>query len=113
MDGAAHPAPFRDVGALAEIPRRGARTVRTVLGDVAIFRTGEDEVYALRDACPHRQGPLSQGIVHGDAVTCPLHGWVISLTTGAAQGLDVGCTPRFAVKVEAGRVLLALARAGC
>jgi nitrite reductase (NADH) small subunit len=108
MDGSNNLRNFVDVGALDDIPSLGARTITTARGDIAIFRTGNDEVYALRDQCPHKQGPLSQGIVHGTSVTCPLHNWVISLDTGKAQELDVGCTPRFAVKVEAGRVLLAL-----
>jgi nitrite reductase (NADH) small subunit len=108
MDGLNHLKNFIDIGALEDIPPRGARTVTTARGDIAIFRTGDDEVFALRDQCPHKQGPLSQGIVHGTSVTCPLHGWVISLQSGQAQGLDMGCTPRFAVKVEAGRVFLAL-----
>jgi nitrite reductase (NADH) small subunit len=108
MDGSNQARNFVDIGALKDIPPLGARTVATALGDIAIFRTSDDGVFALRDQCPHKQGPLSQGIVHGTSVTCPLHGWVISLASGGAQGLDVGCTPRFAAKVEAGRVLLAL-----
>jgi len=108
MDGMNNAKNFVDVGALEEIPPRGARTVKTTHGDIALFRTSDDEVYALRDQCPHKQGPLSQGIVHGASVTCPLHNWVISLATGEGQGLDVGCTPRFAVRLEKGRVLLAL-----
>jgi nitrite reductase (NADH) small subunit len=100
---------FFEIGALDEIPRLGARSVRTPRGDIAVFRTADDLVFALRDACPHKQGPLSQGIVHGTSVTCPLHGWVISLETGEAMGLDHGCAARFAVKVEDGRVWLAIA----
>jgi nitrite reductase (NADH) small subunit len=107
MDGMRTIENFDDIGALEDIPRLGARTVSTLMGDIAVFRTANDAVYALRDQCPHKAGPLSQGIVHGDAVTCPLHGWVISLQTGHAMGLDKGCTPRFTVKVENGRVLLA------
>jgi nitrite reductase (NADH) small subunit len=98
---------FTDIGPLEDIPRLGARTVKTPSGDIAIFRTTDDAVFALRDKCPHKNGPLSQGIVHGNSVTCPLHGWLISLETGQAMGLDTGCTPRFVVKVENGRVLLA------
>jgi nitrite reductase (NADH) small subunit len=99
---------FIDIGALDDIPVLGARSVKTALGDIAIFRAEDDAVFALRDSCPHKQGPLSQGIVHGHSVTCPLHNWVISLESGFAEGLDVGCTAKFAVKVEHGRVLLAL-----
>ncbi len=95
---------WMDVGGIQEIPPLGARTVKTPRGDVAVFRNAEGEVFALRDRCPHKQGPLSQGIVHGKSVTCPLHNWVISLETGEAQGADKGCTPVIPVKVENGRV---------
>jgi nitrite reductase (NADH) small subunit len=107
MDGMRSEKIYVDIGALTDIPRLGARTVKTAGGDIAVFRTADDQVFALRDKCPHKNGPLSQGIVHGTTVTCPLHAWVISLATGEATGLDGGCTPRFAVKVENGRVFLA------
>jgi nitrite reductase (NADH) small subunit len=97
-----------DIAALEEIPRLGARVIKTDTMDVAIFRTRDDRVFALRDACPHRGGPLSQGIVHGATVTCPLHNWKIDLASGQALGPDEGCVNVFAAKVEEGRVLLAL-----
>jgi nitrite reductase (NADH) small subunit len=100
-------ADWLDVGALAEIPQRGARTILIPGGEqVAIFRTGDDKVYALVNRCPHGHGPLSQGIVHGESVTCPLHNWVISLASGKAQGNDSGCTPTIPVRLDAGRVLI-------
>jgi nitrite reductase (NADH) small subunit len=96
-----------DVGALGEIPVRGARTIKTADGEeIAIFRTAANKVYALVNRCPHKQGHLSQGIVHGDAVACPLHNWRISLSTGEALGEDEGCVPTIPVKVDAGRVLI-------
>lgn len=96
-----------DIGALDEIPPRGSRTVPVHGGEeIAVFRTGDDHIYALVNRCPHKQGPLSQGIVHGHAVTCPLHNWNISLATGEALGSDKGCTPTIAVRVDAGRILL-------
>ena len=74
-----------------EIPRLGARKVtRKSGGDIAVFRTADDRVFALLDRCPHKGGPLSQGIVHGNSVTCPLHNWVIDLSTGRAEGADEG-----------------------
>lgn len=97
---------WMDVGGVQEIPPLGARTVKTPRGDVAVFRNADNQIFALRDRCPHKQGPLSQGIVHGTSVTCPLHNWVISLETGEAQGVDKGCTPVIPVKVESGRVLI-------
>ena len=98
-----------DVGAVAEIPRRGARRIGTPDGDIAVFRTGDGEIFALRDKCPHKCGPLSQGIVHGRTVTCPLHAWNIDLATGEPTGADAGkgCAPKVAVRVEDGRVYLA------
>ena len=100
-----------DVGAIEDIPRQGARTVQTSGGPVAVFRTLDDEIFALEDRCPHKQGPLSQGIVHGHRVTCPLHNWVIDLASGEAQETDRGCVRRIPTKVQDGRVLLALAAA--
>lgn len=95
-----------DIGALNDIPAQGARVVKTRLGCVAIFRTAEDEVFALDDRCPHKGGPLSEGIVHGTSVTCPLHGWVFDMSTGMAQGADRGEVSTYSVRVEAGRILL-------
>ena len=97
-----------EVGVLEDIPRLGARVVRTSQGDIAVFRTAENEVFALRDACPHKGGPLSQGIVHGRRVTCPLHNWVLELDNGMALAPDVGCTPYYPVKIEDGIVILSL-----
>ena len=95
-----------DIGKLDDIPVRGARMVRTARGCIAVFRTAEDEAYALNDRCPHRGGPLSQGIVHGRAVTCPLHNWVVDLSSGEAQGADTGSVKTVPLKIEAGRLLL-------
>ena len=75
---------------------------------IAVFRTSTGEVFALRDQCPHRGGPLSQGIVHGTRVTCPLHDWVIDLTTGQATGVDEGSTQTFKVRIADGRIALEL-----
>jgi nitrite reductase (NADH) small subunit len=95
-----------DIGSLDDIPALGARVVKTAMGCVAVFRTAEDEVFATSDRCPHKNGPLSEGIVHGNKVTCPLHNWVFSLETGEAQGADEGQIDTFAAKVEDGRILL-------
>lgn len=97
---------WTDIAALEDIPRLGARVVQTATVKIAVFRTASDQVFALKDECPHRQGPLSQGIVHDSTVTCPLHNWKIDLASGNAKGPDEGCSPTFPVKVENGRVLL-------
>ena len=90
-----------------EIPELGSRTVRRPVGlDVAIFRNADGGVFALLDRCPHKGGPLSQGIVFDNRVACPLHNWTIGLNDGCAQAPDEGCTPRFAVQVEHGVVRL-------
>lgn len=97
-----------EIGALSDIPMRGARCVKHGDMTIAIFRTVDDQIYALEDKCPHKNGPLSQGIVHDGCVTCPLHNWVISLSTGEAQGADEGQTLSFPVKLEADKILLGL-----
>ena len=90
-----------------DIPVLGARRVKRASGaEVAIFRNAEDKVFALLDRCPHQGGPLSQGIVHGESVTCPLHSWNIGLMDGCARGADEGCTTPFSVRVEGGVVAL-------
>ncbi len=97
-----------DICALEDIPRRGARRIGNAGKPVAIFRTGDDEVFALVDRCPHKQGPLSMGIVHGTSVTCPLHGMRIDLATGEPLGADAGkgCAPRIGARIEGGRVMI-------
>ena len=97
-----------EVGRLEDIPRQGARVVRRAEGDIALFRTVDDEVFALRDRCPHKGGPLSKGIVHGKRVACPLHDWKIHLDSGLAVAPDEGCAARFPVRLEGGRVWLSL-----
>lgn len=96
------------VGSLSDIPRRGARRVKAGPRMIAIFRTDDDRLFALDDKCPHKAGPLSQGIVHGDCVTCPLHNWVISLESGEAQGADEGKVTRYAVRAVDGEVFLSI-----
>ncbi len=90
-----------------DIPRLGSRRVARTSGpEVALFRAANDHVFALLDRCPHRGGPLSQGIVFGHSVACPLHNWTIALASGEAQAPDHGCTARFAVQVVDGEVHL-------
>ena len=91
---------------LEEIPALGARVVAHVDGDIAVFRAAGDAVFALVDACPHKGGPLSQGIVHGHKVTCPLHGWNIELDSGHACAPDEGCARSYPVRIEEGDVWL-------
>ena len=95
-----------DIAPLDDVPARGARMIKTALGCVAVFRTADDQVFALDNACPHKAGPLAEGIVHGTSVTCPLHNWVISLETGEAQGADEGRVATYPARVEGGRILL-------
>ncbi|UJW85665.1 nitrite reductase small subunit NirD [Devosia sp. SL43] len=95
-----------DIGSIDAIPRRGARCVNTPAGKIAVFRTQEDQVFALENRCPHKQGPLSEGIVHGASVTCPLHNWVFDLQTGKAMGADEGQVRTYPVQVMDGRVMM-------
>ena len=96
-----------DIGPVTQIEPGTARTLPVVGGEeIAVFHTMRGEFFAMVNACPHKRGPLSQGIVHGDAVTCPLHNWNISLRTGKALGDDEGCVPTIPLKVDAGRLYL-------
>lgn len=108
MDATDRPAWIR-VCRLDDIPVQGARVLeRAGQGDIALFRTAGDGVFAVLDRCPHKGGPLSQGIVAGDTVTCPLHGWNIGLATGEAHAPDAGCVQKFPTRVQAGEVWLSL-----
>jgi len=97
-----------EIGSVDEIPRQGSRVVQTTAGNIALFRTQEGEVFALQDKCPHKGGPLSQGIISGKKVACPLHDWKINLETGIAIAPDEGCAARYPVKVSDGKVSLSL-----
>ena len=97
-----------EITKLDDIPKLGSRVLETDTVKIAIFRTADDQVFAVRDSCPHKQGPLSQGIVHGTSVTCPLHNWKIDLASGEVLGPDEGCVNTFPAKVEGGKVLLSM-----
>ncbi|MET0024156.1 MAG: nitrite reductase small subunit NirD [Sedimenticola sp.] len=96
------------IGPLEAIPQLGARVIESAEGDIAIFRTGDDQVFALRDHCPHKGGPLSQGIVFENKVACPLHNWNIDLASGEAVAPDEGCAGHYEVKVQDGLVMVSL-----
>jgi len=98
---------WTEIVKLEDIPKLGSRVLQTDTMNIALFRTASDEVFAIKDECPHKKGPLSQGIVHGTSVTCPLHNWKIDLASGEALGPDEGCTNTFATRIENGMVYLA------
>src|SRR5207253_1616581 len=97
-----------EVARIEDIPRRGARRVKRPGGatPIAVFRTADDKIFALVDRCPHRGGPLSEGIVQGSGVACPLHGWVIDLADGQAEAPDEGCTETVGVRLVGDRIHL-------
>lgn len=101
------------IGKLEDIPRQGSRVVNTAHGEVAIFRSVDDQVFALDNRCPHKGGPLAQGIVHDHRVTCPLHNWVIDLKNGAAIAPDTGCARRHEVRIEDGAIYLMRENGAC
>ncbi len=99
---------WADVCAIDDIPPLGSRVVQSSGGDIAIFRAADDRIFAVHDKCPHKGGPLSQGILHGTSVTCPMHGWKIDLPSGEAVAPDTGCTRRFEVRLDGRTVQLRL-----
>jgi nitrite reductase (NADH) small subunit len=100
---------WKSICKVEDIPVLGARRIERTQGSaVAIFRNAEDKVFALLDRCPHKGGPLSQGIVFGESVACPLHNWTIGLADGCAAAPDVGCAQSFSVRVDGDAVSLYL-----
>jgi nitrite reductase (NADH) small subunit len=99
---------WKKVCPLEEIPRLGSRQVKAESGMIAVFRTSDDEVFALRDQCPHKGGALSQGMVSGKVVTCPMHSWKIQFENGEAVAPDKGCARTYPAKVEGGMVWIAI-----
>jgi nitrite reductase (NADH) small subunit len=97
---------WTEIGTVEVVPLRGSRVVTTPRGDIAIFKAADGRIFALWDRCPHKGGPLSQGIVHGHSVTCPLHNWVIGLETGEVKGPDQGCARKVECRVEDGIVMI-------
>lgn len=104
---------WTEVGRIEDLPRPGGRKLRTPAGDIALFRTSGDEVFALAEKCPHRGGPLSQGMVYGNRVQCCMHGLNLDLATGKAVAPEEGCAAPYPVRIEDGRIYVALAGAGC
>lgn len=97
------------IGLIEDVPSQGSRVVKTEsMGDIAIFRTLSNTIYALSNTCPHKGGPLSEGIVHGEKITCPLHNMTFDLATGEATGPDELCAGHYPVKVEDGGIYLSL-----
>ncbi len=99
---------WKAIGHIDDIPLRGARCIKTPGMTIAVFRTSESDVFAIENRCPHKNGPLSEGIVHGKSVTCPLHNWVISLENGSALGADQGEVRTFELRNEDGMLSLLL-----
>ncbi|MFP9136146.1 nitrite reductase small subunit NirD [Devosia sp. XGJD_8] len=99
-----------EIGSIDAIPRRGSRCVNTLAGRIAVFRTQDDQIFAIENRCPHRQGPLSEGIVHGASVTCPLHNWVFDLATGQALGADEGQVKTYPIDIVERRIFMAAER---
>ncbi|EAU41641.1 hypothetical protein FP2506_14449 [Fulvimarina pelagi HTCC2506] len=98
--------PWIGIGRIEDIPQLGARRIEAGYMTIGLFRTAGDEVFAIEDKCPHKGGPLSQGIVHDGCVTCPLHNMVISLTTGETQGPDEGTVRTFRTRIQDGEIQL-------
>ncbi len=101
-----------EVGKVDDIPQLGSRVVKRAEGDIAVFRNSDNEVFALLNRCPHKGGPLSEGIVYGKTVTCPMHNWCIELHNGEAVAPDEGCAPTYPVKIEGDKVFISMQPGG-
>lgn len=91
------------------IPPREGRAVRVGGREVAIFNLG-DRFLAIKNRCPHKGGPLADGIVCGAKVVCPLHAWSVNLECGSVgqPGDSRACVQTFPTRIENGVVLLEL-----
>ena len=96
----------RKLGPVSRVPPGEGRVYSVDGENIAVFRTRGGEVYAVQAACPHRGGPLADGLVGGTTLICPLHAWKFDLSTGEALFGDCGIRT-FPVRVdEEGRILL-------
>jgi nitrite reductase [NAD(P)H] small subunit len=103
-----------EIGTLNDIPKLGARVVEVVAGNIAVFRTAEDKIFAVADKCPHKGGQLSQGLIMGNKVACPMHDWKIELESGTAVAPDEGCAATYPIKMDGEKIMLSLtANEGC
>lgn len=99
---------FLYIGTVSEIPERGGKVVHIGPLELAVFRLSDGSLRAVENRCPHRGGPLSEGVVSGKMVYCPLHEWKIDLTDGKVQEPDIGCVQTYPVQVEGDRVWIRL-----
>ena len=92
---------------IENIPLREGRGVQIAGHDIAIFNLG-DRILAVENKCPHRGGPLADGIVSGSNVVCPLHAWKVDLASGEVvnQSMNAPCIKTYATRFENGVVLL-------
>ncbi len=106
MDGMMHKRRWVDACDVSHIPARGARRLVVPHGEIGVFKAQDGALYAIDNQCPHKKGPLTEGIVHDTAVTCPLHNWVIDLQSGRARGADEGCVRTYPVELRGDRVFI-------
>lgn len=98
------------VGKLSDIDERGSRTFQLEDLEIAIFKLADGSILAIENRCPHKGGSLSEGMVCGKIVHCPLHDWRIDLQTGLVNEPDDGCVTTFATEVdhESGSIYLTI-----
>ena len=94
------------VCALDELPRGMGRSFVIADQSVAVFRTREGSVHAVENVCPHRGGPLADGVIAGNRIVCPLHARRFDLETGSCDDASVCSVKRFDVQVRDDQVLL-------
>ncbi|OMF32217.1 nitrite reductase [Paenibacillus sp. FSL H8-0548] len=88
------------VANLSDIDIKGSRTIKIKETEIAVFRLTDGSVLAVENKCPHKGGVLSEGMVCGTAVHCPLHDWKIDLRSGRVQEPDEGCVVTFETEID-------------
>ncbi len=100
-----------DIGPVERIPLGEGRRVQVGHIPVAVFRTRSGEVYATQALCPHRAGPLADGIVGGGELHCPLHAYKFDLATGASIGNECKALKTYPIEVsERGEMVITIER---
>ncbi|MFC4767469.1 nitrite reductase small subunit NirD [Effusibacillus consociatus] len=97
-----------EVATLEELPVQTGRVVKLNGREIAVFRLSSGEVRAVENRCPHKGGPLAEGIVSGEYVFCPLHDWKIDLKDGQVQAPDTGCVTTYKVDVIGNKVYISM-----
>lgn len=97
-----------EISSVEQLPEKLGKCVKVRDMELALFRSSSGQIYALENRCPHKGGDLSQGIVSGEFVFCPLHDWKICMKDGKVQEPDHGCVKTYKVEMNDDKLFILL-----